>query len=137
MVDDDPRMVFTIQESLKLLGGFTVFTAANGVEGLERFYAVHPDCVIIDVRMPEMDGNQLVRALRGDPETAATPLVILTAAVQDKDRFVGLAAGADCYLLKPVRPAELVQAINDAIRLSEAERLKRQQSLAEDDSSTS
>ena len=73
-----------------------------------------------------------MRALRGDPETAATPLILLTALARDVEQFAGLAAGADKYLRKPIEPLELVQAISQAIQLSAEERLGRWQALAHD-----
>ena len=95
VVEDNPQLREFLQDVLQELGEFTVFTAADGIEGLEQFYQVRPDCMIIDVKMPGLNGYQLVRTLRGDAETATTPLVLLTALVQDKEQFAGLAAGAD------------------------------------------
>jgi len=125
IVDDNPQLRDFVADSLAELGGFRVVTAADGDEGLARYYDGRPDCVVIDVRMPGLDGYQLVRALRGDPDSAQTPLVILTAMTQDRERFAGLAVGADQYLLKPVMPLDLVAAIQQAIRLTEEERLRR------------
>jgi CheY-like chemotaxis protein len=133
IVDDNPTLLDLISESLRMIGNYTVVTATNGVEGLERFYEVRPHCMVIDVKMPQLDGYQLVRILRGDPETAATPLVILTAMVQDKDRFQGLASGADQYLLKPTKPRELVEAIQRAIATSADARLEALRRLAEEE----
>jgi CheY-like chemotaxis protein len=132
IVDDNPNVLAVISDSLQELGDFEVVTAADGAEGLASFYAERPDCVVIDVKMPGLDGYQLVRALRGDAETAETPLVILTAMAQDLDRFAGMIAGADCYLTKPVKPQDLVAAIQQAIALSEADRRRRMQALAEE-----
>src|SRR5215471_7547682 len=93
IVDDDPDLLQLLTDGLELLGNFTVIPAEDGIQGLELFFDAHPDCVIIDVVMPGLDGYQLVRALRGDPESASTPLIMLTALAQDKNRFVGLAFG--------------------------------------------
>ena len=131
VVDDNPELLNLISESLIMLGQYTVVTAVNGVEGLEKFYEVHPDCMIIDVKMPGLDGYQLVRALRGDPESADTPLVILTAMAQDKDRFAGLASGVDQYLLKPIKPQVLVAAIQRAVKITAETRSQALQRLAE------
>jgi CheY-like chemotaxis protein len=130
VVDDDPHMLSVIEKSLKLLGKYTVFTANDGVEGLERYFDIHPDCMVIDVKMPNMDGYQLVRALRGDPESRETPLVILTAMAQDRDKYKGMASGADQYLLKPVKPTELVEAVQIAISIGQSERNQRLLELA-------
>jgi DNA-binding response OmpR family regulator len=129
IVDDNHDLLTLITESLALLGDYEVETADNGADGLVRAVELRPDCVVIDVRMPGLDGYQLVRALRGDPDTASLPLVILTALTQEYHRFAGLLAGADHYLTKPVKPPELVAAIEETIRLSQAERRQRLQRL--------
>jgi DNA-binding response OmpR family regulator len=103
----------------------------------KRVYAFRPDCVVIDVKMPEIDGLQLERALRGDAEMASIPLVILSALVRENDRGKGMYAGADQYIIKPTKPRELVEAIQRAIALSEDERQRRQRALAEADAQRS
>jgi two-component system, cell cycle response regulator len=122
-------MVVTLQE----LTNFTISTAVDGLDGLSKCVEERPDCAVIDVKMPEIDGTQLVRALRGDPLTEHLPLVILTALVQDKDRFVGLISGADRYLTKPVEAEDLIHAIHEAITLSAADRNSRFQTLANEE----
>jgi len=130
VVDDDPHMLSVISKSLQIIGKFHVELATDGVQGLERFFEVHPDCVVIDVKMPEMDGYQLVRALRGDPDSLATPMIILTAMAQQRDKFIGMASGADRYLLKPVKPIDLVEAVRAAIAMSNEERERMVQKRA-------
>lgn len=132
IVDDNRELLDLITESLTLLGDYTVLTADNGADGLARAVEMRPDCMVIDIKMPGLDGYQLVRALRGDPATAALPLVILTALTQDHYRFAGLLAGADQYLTKPITPPDLVAAIQGAIRLSEAERARRMDALLDE-----
>ena len=132
IVDDSREMLELIGESLTLLGDYTVLTADNGADGLERAVIQRPDCLVIDLKMPGLDGYQLIHALRGDPSTAAMPLVILTALTQDHYRLAGLLAGADQYLTKPVTPPELVAAIQEAIRLSTAERARRLSGLLDE-----
>lgn len=129
LVDDNHDLLLLLSESLTLLGDYIVVTADNGDDGLACAVELHPDCIVIDVRMPGLDGYQLVRALRGDPATAALPLVILTALTQDHYRFTGLLAGADQYLTKPIKPPDLVAAIEESIRLSEMERTARMWAL--------
>ena len=132
IVDDNPLLLEFMQDALQELRDFTVVTATNGIDGLEQFYQIHPACAIIDVKMPGLNGYQLVRALRGDPETAQTPLILLTALAQDIDQFAGLAAGADQYLRKPIDLLELVQAVYRAIQISDEERQQRLSILAEE-----
>ena len=136
VVDDNAELLGSLEFALQRLGGFHVAVATDGAEGIEKAVALRPDCMVVDVKMPEIDGLQLVRALRGDPETAGIPLVILSALVQDADRALGMYAGADQYLTKPVGPAILVEAIGRAIALTEGERQRRIRALAESDDGT-
>lgn len=131
IVEDNADLLELMVMALPRLGHFRVVGVSDGVSGLEQFYALRPQCVVIDVKMPGLDGYQLVRALRGDQETAATPLIILTALAQQKDQFAGLAAGADLYLIKPVTPQNLVAAIHQALALNQMDRLQRFQALLE------
>jgi two-component system alkaline phosphatase synthesis response regulator PhoP len=129
VVDDNPLLLGYITDTLEELGAFRVETAADGATGLERYFEVHPDCMVIDIKMPGLDGYQLVRALRGDPASETTALIILTAMPQDVDRLAGLLSGADQYLVKPVKPLELVAAIQQAVSLNQEERARRWQRL--------
>jgi len=122
LVDDDPDLLPSLVATMEALSDFTIITAANGADALERVMNAHPDCVVIDVRMPQLDGFQVVRAIRGDPATMNIPVVILTALANDEDRFIGLASGVDQFLTKPARPRELLAAIETAMRLADNER---------------
>jgi CheY-like chemotaxis protein len=122
IVEDNSDLLDLLLQALPALGPFQVTGAPDGLAGLLTFEEIHPDCVVVDVRMPELNGYQFVRALRGDPQTAATPLIILTALTQDRDRFVGLASGVDLFLTKPVLPFDLAQAILQVIARSQEER---------------
>jgi CheY-like chemotaxis protein len=124
VVDDDPLLLANVTEGLNILGDYEVIAASDGATGLQRFFDVRPDCVVVDVRMPGVNGHQFVRALRGDPETAHTPVVILSALVQDHEQLAGLLSGADAYLIKPVMLRDLVQAVERAVKLTAEERLR-------------
>jgi DNA-binding response OmpR family regulator len=132
IVDDSADLRMLIAESLRKLAGFTVVTAEDGAIGLERYFDTRPHCVVIDVKMAGLDGYQLIRALRGDPASSATPLVILSAMVQERDRLAGFLSGVDEYLLKPASPLELVRTIRLVIDRSEAERQQRLHALLDD-----
>lgn len=130
IVDDSPELLEFITDALHELGDYTVVTAGDGEEALHVFEESRPDCLVVDVRMPRLNGYQLVRALRGDPALASTPLIMLSAMAQDRDQLAGMLSGADRYLLKPIDPLVLVEAIERAIRLGTAERAARMLQLA-------
>jgi DNA-binding response OmpR family regulator len=132
LVDDNVSLLELLTNSLQAIGGFHVLSATDGAGGLELATTTHPDCIVIDVVMPGIDGFQLAHALRGDPETAEIPLVMLTALAQEENHMAGLFSGADRYLVKPVRIADLIAAIHAAIATSREEREKRLRRLAEE-----
>lgn len=125
VIDDNPTIVELIKYAVNLQGDYNVIVAYDGVQGLERVYADHPDCVIIDVKMPRMDGYQLVRCLRGDARTANTPLIILSAMTREEDQMTGFLSGVDEYLTKPFKPIALNAAIERVLRLTPADRQRR------------
>lgn len=94
-----------------------VTLAGNGLEGLRLFHSEHPDLVVLDIVMPEMDGLTVVRRIR---EVADTPIMVLSAkAVTEEDIIEGLAAGADEYLVKPIRLNEFVARVRALLRRSQ------------------
>jgi DNA-binding response OmpR family regulator len=125
VVDDDPSLLAALTDGLEIIGGYEVISANDGATGLERFFDLAPDCVVVDVRMPGLNGYQFVRALRGDRDTAQAPVIMLSALVQDHEQLAGLLTGADAYLTKPVKIVDLVQTIDRAVHLSATERQRR------------
>lgn len=105
--DDERHIVRLIQVNLERQG-YQVVTAFDGKEGLEKIRAEKPNLVVLDVMMPYMDGFEVLKALRREPETETLPVIMLTAKAQDKDVFEGYHYGADMYLTKPFNPMELV-----------------------------
>lgn len=105
--DDERHIVRLIQVNLERQG-FQVVTAFDGKEGLEKIRAEKPQLVVLDVMMPYMDGFEVLKTLRREPETESLPVIMLTAKAQDKDVFEGYHYGADMYLTKPFNPMELV-----------------------------
>src|SRR5437588_10412474 len=131
VIDDNPTIVELIKYAVNLQGTYDVIVAYDGAQGLEQVYAHQPDCVIIDVKMPRMDGYQLVRCLRGDVRTADTPLIILSAMTREEDQKIGLLSGVDEYLTKPFKPSALNAAIERVLSLTPAERQHRMEDLVQ------
>ncbi len=105
--DDERHIVRLIQVNLERQG-YHVVTAFDGKEGLEKIRSEKPNLVVLDVMMPYMDGFEVLKTIRREPETENLPVIMLTAKAQDKDVFEGYHYGADMYLTKPFNPMELV-----------------------------
>ena len=131
VIDDNPTIVELIKYAVSLQGSYEVVVAYDGEQGLERITIEHPDCVIIDVKMPRMDGYQLVRCLRGDAHTSDTPLIILSAMTREEDQIIGMLSGVDEYLKKPFKPAELNAAIERVLNLTPNDRQRRMDYLVQ------
>jgi DNA-binding response OmpR family regulator len=131
VIDDNPTIVELIKYAVSLQGSYEVVVAYDGEQGLERITIEHPDCVIIDVKMPRMDGYQLVRCLRGDSRTSDTPLIILSAMTREEDQIIGMLSGVDEYLKKPFKPAELNAAIERVLNLTPNDRQRRMDYLVQ------
>jgi CheY-like chemotaxis protein len=133
VVDDNPDLLASVSFALQTIGNFRVITASDGIGGLKTALEVMPDCMVIDIKMPGIDGYQLVRALRGDPATSDIPLVILSALAQPDDIFMGLAYGTDRYLTKPLDVIHLIDTIREVITLSDEDRYQQLKRMVEDD----
>ncbi len=112
MVDDETRIVSLVESYLSQFG-YRVVTAYNGEEALARAQQEHPDLVVLDIMMPRMDGYEFLKQYR---QVSNTPVIFLTAKVEDEDRILGLEMGADDYLVKPFRPRELLARIKAVLR---------------------
>lgn len=110
IVDDDI-------DSLKLIGymlqrnGYEIIAANSGAQALSKAFAEHPDLIILDVMMPDMNGYDVCRKLRANPQTQTTPIIMFTAKTMIDDKVAGFEAGADDYLTKPTHPAELTSRV--------------------------
>lgn len=91
--------------------GFEVSEARDGLEGVRRAEAVHPNVVLMDVAMPRMDGLEATRRLKNNPDTAGVPVVILSAFTTNQDRQRAFEAGATEFLAKPCDPEMLASRL--------------------------
>lgn len=99
LVEDSPTQALEISAHLKRLG-FTVLIAEDGVTGLRMVDEHHPNLVVLDVNLPRMDGFQVCRRLKRDPQTASIPVIMLTVSDSSESTLTGLEAGADDYIPK-------------------------------------
>jgi len=101
VIEDDPAQRRLLE---RMLGArdFRVLTAADGEAGVEIAAAGHPDLIVLDVMMPRLNGYQACRALKGNPGTAAIPIIMLTTKDQPADAFWASEVGADLFLHKPI-----------------------------------
>jgi phosphate regulon transcriptional regulator PhoB len=120
VVEDEPDIRNLIVHHLTR-DGFRCRTAATGPEALSRVRAAVPALVVLDLMLPEMSGLEVCRRLRGDPATAAVPIIMLTARADEVDRIVGLELGADDYVAKPFSPKELVARVRAVLRRARPE----------------
>jgi two-component system, OmpR family, alkaline phosphatase synthesis response regulator PhoP len=115
VVDDEPRIVQLARDYLEN-AGFAVLTAGDGTSAVHAFRTRHPDLVVLDLGLPELDGLDVTRAIRAD---SATPIVMLTARDDELDKLLGLELGADDYITKPFSPRELVARVRAVLRRTE------------------
>jgi PAS domain S-box-containing protein len=115
LVDDNETTLMTLGDFLEALSA-RVITANSGPAALALAQAEHPDIILMDVQMPEMNGLEAIQRLRAIPETAQTPMVAITALVMEGDRERCLAAGANAYLSKPLSLPELEQTVAELLK---------------------
>jgi len=113
MVADDEKRLVSLVESYLVQQGYRVVSAGDGKEALSVASREKPDLIILDVMMPEMDGYEFMREHRKEFDT---PIILLTARVDDDERVIGLELGADDYITKPFRPRELLARVRAVLR---------------------
>ena len=115
VVEDDPDIAQLVAHYLEK-AGFSADLLANGREALATIAARPPDVLVLDLMLPQVDGLEICRVVRGNPATAGIPIIMLTARAEESDRIVGLEIGADDYLAKPFSPNELVARVRALVR---------------------
>ncbi len=115
VVDDDKQIVRLLQSYLEQ-AGYQVLTAYDGETALHTIRRERPDLVLLDLMLPNRDGWEITRIVRGDERLAGLPVLMLTARVEDTDKIVGLELGADDYVTKPFNPREVVARVRALLR---------------------
>ncbi|MEM7028042.1 MAG: response regulator [Chloroflexota bacterium] len=116
IIDDNVTNLKVVVGHLKS-NGFDVITARDGEAGLERAKFAQPDLILLDVRMPGIDGFECCRRLKLNPETTAIPVIFMTALSDTVDKVQGLELGAADYIVKPIEVAEMLARVNTQISL--------------------
>lgn len=111
IIDDSPTELHLFQNMLEK-AGFDTLVADSGEEGIRQAKSAKPNCILMDVVMPGMNGFQATRQLTKDPSTASIPVIMITSKDQETDKIWGMRQGAVEYLVKPVADKELIALIN-------------------------
>lgn len=120
VVDDDRQIVRLLRAYLEK-DGFRVLVAYDGSTALQIWRSERPDLVLLDIMLPNRDGWEITRVVRADPTLAATPIIMITARVEDQDKIVGLEIGADDYVTKPFNPREVMARVRAVLRRAQGE----------------
>lgn len=114
IVDDSPTELHLFQNMLEK-SGFETLVADSGEEGVRQAETARPDCILMDVVMPGMNGFQATRMITQDPRTSSIPVIMITTKNQETDKIWGMRQGAVEYIVKPIGQKELVSKINSVM----------------------
>ena len=134
LVVDDVKENVALLEAILAAAGFEVSKAYGGKEAIETAKRERPDLVLLDVMMPEMDGNQVCGVLRKNADTASVPIIMVTAKDKDCDIVRSLETGADDYIVKPVAKKDLLIKVDNLLSMAKAGELPSQAYLKKIDS---
>ena len=129
LVVEDERKLVTILKAYLEQAGFAVVTASDGQQALTMFRHEKPALVLLDLNLPVLDGLDVCRALRKE---STTPIIMVTARVEETDRLIGLELGADDYISKPFSPREVVARVRAVLRRTEGEPIRAETLTADD-----
>jgi two-component system alkaline phosphatase synthesis response regulator PhoP len=128
VVEDEPDVAELIRFNLTK-EGWDVTAAANGTDALRRARESRPDIILLDIMVPQLNGWEICRRLKQDPETAQIPVIMVTGRVEEGDKVLGFELGADDYVTKPFSPRELIARIRAVMRRGRAETAGRKPHL--------
>jgi two-component system alkaline phosphatase synthesis response regulator PhoP len=115
VVDDDKEIARLLRGYLEQ-AGYQVLVAHDGAATMHLLRRERPSLVLLDLMLPDRDGWEITRIVRGDPTLADLPIIMLTARVEDQDKIIGLELGADDYVTKPFNPREVVARVRALLR---------------------
>jgi twitching motility two-component system response regulator PilH len=114
IIDDSPTELHLFQNMLER-SGFGTLVADSGEEGVRQAKASRPNCILMDVVMPGMNGFQATRKLTQDPDTSGIPVIMITTKDQETDKIWGMRQGARDYIVKPANEQDLIERINKVL----------------------
>lgn len=114
VADDEPFVLRSIEYTLSR-AGYTVITAVDGEEALGKIRVENPDLVFLDIQMPRIDGNEVCRQLRSDPERKDLYIIVITAKGQESERLFSLQCGASEYITKPYSPRKMLERVKEIL----------------------
>jgi two-component system alkaline phosphatase synthesis response regulator PhoP len=114
LVDDEKDLVETVKFRLEA-NDYTVFTALDGQEALDKAHKEKPDLIILDLMLPKIDGYKVCRMLKFDEKYKKIPIILFTARAQESDKKTGEEVGADAYITKPFDPQALLAKIRELL----------------------
>jgi len=120
VVDDEADIVEFISYNLEK-EGYTVQSARNGLEAVEKASSFRPDLIVLDVMMPQLDGIEACRKIRENPELSITFIMFLTARDEEYSEIAGFDAGGDDYVFKPIKPRALLSRVNAIMKRKNAQ----------------
>jgi len=116
IIDDEDDFCNIVKENLELRGSYEVYTTTSGKEGLKLAKKVKPDLILLDIRMPEMDGFQVLERLKKEKDTMVIPVIMLSALDDDSSKVKGSQLYNEMYLTKPIKIVDLISSIEEVLK---------------------
>lgn len=115
LIDDEKDFGETVRMMLEVAGGYKVVTAFDGKEGVKKAHMIKPHLILLDIKMPEMDGLEVLKILKKSPETMSIPVVMLTACSDDVFKLKACQLYDEDYLVKPVKTDDLIERVRKVL----------------------
>lgn len=116
IIDDEEYFGKLAKKNLELLGDYDVSAVTNGIEGVSLAKKIKPDLILLDIMMPGIDGFEVLKRLKGDPDTLIIPVVMLTAREDEESKLKASKLYDESYLTKPIESEELKNKIEDILK---------------------